>query len=217
MVFGDHRRHHDTRGVAVGPLPTVNRRFQPDRRVPVRRAARVAELLRRRPPHGHDSPRRRDQGGAPGQPRGARSHQAGGRTTANGVAIDANRRDPGWDRRRDNIVNTTFDIELPASASLDIDVVFEPARHSRRQRSARSSRPSRATSTWTRRPRALPPRSRPGRSAATSAHGWPKGRNERFASTASAAASRAASPSPSARTVAVGRQGTRLRAAPAAG
>jgi hypothetical protein len=43
------------------------------------------------------------------------------RTTANGVAIDANRRDPGWDRRRNDIVNTTFDIELPASASLDID------------------------------------------------------------------------------------------------
>jgi hypothetical protein len=39
----------------------------------------------------------------------------------------------------------------------------------------------------------------------------------RFASTASAAASRAASPSLSARTVAAGRQATPLRAAPAAG
>jgi Toastrack DUF4097 len=43
------------------------------------------------------------------------------RTTANGVAIDANRRDPGWDRRRNDTVDTTFDIELPASASLDIE------------------------------------------------------------------------------------------------
>jgi DUF4097 and DUF4098 domain-containing protein YvlB len=37
------------------------------------------------------------------------------------VTIDANRRDPGFDRRNDNVVDTQMTIEVPAAADLDID------------------------------------------------------------------------------------------------
>jgi len=38
------------------------------------------------------------------------------------VSIDANKRDDSWRERDNNVVHTTFDIEVPASAMLDVDV-----------------------------------------------------------------------------------------------
>src|SRR4029079_6615542 len=35
--------------------------------------------------------------------------------------IEANRRDPGWDRRNGDVVDTRFDIEVPSNARLDIE------------------------------------------------------------------------------------------------
>jgi DUF4097 and DUF4098 domain-containing protein YvlB len=42
-------------------------------------------------------------------------------TSGSTVSIDANKRDAGWDNHKDNVVETTFDIELPAGATLDIN------------------------------------------------------------------------------------------------
>ena len=41
--------------------------------------------------------------------------------TGSGVTIEANRRDETW-RDHDNVVDTEFDIEVPADISLDVDV-----------------------------------------------------------------------------------------------
>jgi len=41
-------------------------------------------------------------------------------TTGSTVSIDANKRDAGWNDHKDNVVRTDFDIEVPASAMLDI-------------------------------------------------------------------------------------------------
>ena len=37
------------------------------------------------------------------------------------IAIEANRRAPNWDKRDENIVETRFEIEVPAATSLDLD------------------------------------------------------------------------------------------------
>jgi len=42
--------------------------------------------------------------------------QASGST----IEIEANRRDPGWDRHNDNVVETEFEIQVPASTELDL-------------------------------------------------------------------------------------------------
>ena len=42
--------------------------------------------------------------------------------TASGVVIEANRRDPSWSEKNENVVDTEFDIEVPADVNLDIDV-----------------------------------------------------------------------------------------------
>jgi len=44
------------------------------------------------------------------------------------ISIDANMRDSGWSDRNhnDNVVKTTFDIQVPASAKLDVDVFSSP-------------------------------------------------------------------------------------------
>jgi len=44
------------------------------------------------------------------------------RASASGVMIDANRCDPGWKHKNDNVVETSFEIKVPASAKLDVDV-----------------------------------------------------------------------------------------------
>lgn len=36
------------------------------------------------------------------------------------IAIEANRRAPNWDRRDENVVETQFDIQVPAATSLDL-------------------------------------------------------------------------------------------------
>jgi hypothetical protein len=38
------------------------------------------------------------------------------------VIIEANRKDSNWHERNDNVVNTDFDIEVPADVSVDVDV-----------------------------------------------------------------------------------------------
>src|SRR5262245_8248357 len=42
-------------------------------------------------------------------------------TSGSVVTIDANRRDPGFERRNNNVVDTQMTIEMPGSADLDID------------------------------------------------------------------------------------------------
>ncbi|HEY3382868.1 MAG TPA: DUF4097 family beta strand repeat-containing protein [Vicinamibacterales bacterium] len=47
--------------------------------------------------------------------------------TGSSVAIDANKRDDGWEGgHRNNVVDTTFDIQVPRSVSLDINVFSSP-------------------------------------------------------------------------------------------
>ena len=41
-------------------------------------------------------------------------------TSGSTVTIDANKRDAGWRDREDNVVETTFDIQVPAAALLDV-------------------------------------------------------------------------------------------------
>jgi len=41
-------------------------------------------------------------------------------TTGDTVTIDANKRDDGWPDHNDNVVETTFDIQVPAAAMLDV-------------------------------------------------------------------------------------------------
>ena len=44
-------------------------------------------------------------------------------TSGSTVTIDANKRDPGWQHdKSNNVVETSFDIEVPAGANLDVDV-----------------------------------------------------------------------------------------------
>jgi DUF4097 and DUF4098 domain-containing protein YvlB len=43
-------------------------------------------------------------------------------TSGSTVTIDANKRDPGWQHDNNNVVETSFEIEVPASAKLDVDV-----------------------------------------------------------------------------------------------
>jgi len=43
------------------------------------------------------------------------------RTEGSTVVIDANKRDADWHERNDNVVETEFDIQVPASAVLDVD------------------------------------------------------------------------------------------------
>jgi len=43
------------------------------------------------------------------------------RTEGSMVVIDANKRDNGWTDRQDNVVDTEFDIEVPASAMLQVE------------------------------------------------------------------------------------------------
>lgn len=42
--------------------------------------------------------------------------------TGSGVTIEANRRDSDWTERNNNVVETDFDIEVPADVSLDVNV-----------------------------------------------------------------------------------------------
>lgn len=42
-------------------------------------------------------------------------------TSGSTIEIEANRRDPGWDRHNDNVVETEFEIQVPASTSLDLN------------------------------------------------------------------------------------------------
>lgn len=42
--------------------------------------------------------------------------------TGAGVAIEANRRDGDWQERDNNVVDTEFDIEVPADVAVDVDV-----------------------------------------------------------------------------------------------
>lgn len=42
--------------------------------------------------------------------------------TASGVTIEANKKDPDWRERDNNVVDTDFDIALPADVSIDVDV-----------------------------------------------------------------------------------------------
>jgi DUF4097 and DUF4098 domain-containing protein YvlB len=42
-------------------------------------------------------------------------------TSGDTVTINANTRDDGWDDHKDNVVETTFDLQVPASAMLDIN------------------------------------------------------------------------------------------------
>lgn len=37
------------------------------------------------------------------------------------IEIEANRRDPTWDEKNENVVETTFDIQVPADTRLDLD------------------------------------------------------------------------------------------------
>jgi hypothetical protein len=42
--------------------------------------------------------------------------------TGSGVTIDANKKDPDWHERNNNVVDTEFDIQVPDDISLDVDV-----------------------------------------------------------------------------------------------
>jgi hypothetical protein len=42
--------------------------------------------------------------------------------TGNGVTIEANRRDSDWNEKNDNVVETDFDIEVPADVNVDVEV-----------------------------------------------------------------------------------------------
>ncbi len=42
-------------------------------------------------------------------------------TSGDTVTINANKRDTGWDDHKDNVVETTFDLQVPASAMLDVN------------------------------------------------------------------------------------------------
>jgi DUF4097 and DUF4098 domain-containing protein YvlB len=42
--------------------------------------------------------------------------------TSSGVTIEANKKDRDWDERNDNVVDTEFDIEVPADVNVDIEV-----------------------------------------------------------------------------------------------
>jgi hypothetical protein len=46
--------------------------------------------------------------------------------TGSGVTIEANKKDPDWDERNDNVVQTDFDIEVPSDVSLDVEVFSSP-------------------------------------------------------------------------------------------
>ncbi|PYJ99500.1 MAG: hypothetical protein DME23_09400 [Verrucomicrobia bacterium] len=43
-------------------------------------------------------------------------------TSGSTVTIDANKRDPGWQHDKNNVVETSFEIEVPSGAILDVDV-----------------------------------------------------------------------------------------------
>jgi hypothetical protein len=43
------------------------------------------------------------------------------RTEGSAVVIEANKRDSNWHERNNNVVETEFDIQVPASAALDVD------------------------------------------------------------------------------------------------
>jgi DUF4097 and DUF4098 domain-containing protein YvlB len=42
--------------------------------------------------------------------------------TGSGVTIEANRKDRDWHERNDNVVETDFDIEVPADVNVDVEV-----------------------------------------------------------------------------------------------
>lgn len=42
--------------------------------------------------------------------------------TGSGVTIEANKKDGDWNERNDNVVETDFDIEVPADISVDVEV-----------------------------------------------------------------------------------------------
>jgi DUF4097 and DUF4098 domain-containing protein YvlB len=42
--------------------------------------------------------------------------------TGSGVTIEANRKDSSWEEKNDNVVDTEFDIEVPADVNLDVEV-----------------------------------------------------------------------------------------------
>src|SRR3954454_10290867 len=42
--------------------------------------------------------------------------------TGSGVTIEANRRDSDWNEKNENVVDTEFDIEVPADINIDVDV-----------------------------------------------------------------------------------------------
>jgi DUF4097 and DUF4098 domain-containing protein YvlB len=42
--------------------------------------------------------------------------------TGSGVTIEANRKDEDWHEKNDNVVDTQFDIEVPADISVDVEV-----------------------------------------------------------------------------------------------
>jgi DUF4097 and DUF4098 domain-containing protein YvlB len=41
-------------------------------------------------------------------------------TSGSTIDIEANHRDPGWDRQNDNVVETEFEIQVPAATELDL-------------------------------------------------------------------------------------------------
>ena len=43
-------------------------------------------------------------------------------TSGSTLTIDANKRDPRWQHEKNNVVETSFEIEVPAGANLDVDV-----------------------------------------------------------------------------------------------
>ena len=47
-------------------------------------------------------------------------------TSGSTVKIDANTRDAGWTRHDNNVVETSLEIEVPASAKIDVDVFSSP-------------------------------------------------------------------------------------------
>jgi DUF4097 and DUF4098 domain-containing protein YvlB len=47
-------------------------------------------------------------------------------TSGSVVSIDANKRDASWEHQKDNVVETTFDIQLPAAATLDVTGFSSP-------------------------------------------------------------------------------------------
>jgi DUF4097 and DUF4098 domain-containing protein YvlB len=42
--------------------------------------------------------------------------------TGSGVTIEANKKDPSWDERNNNVVDTEFTIEVPADINIDVEV-----------------------------------------------------------------------------------------------